>query len=86
MFDLCAGKRRALFGVRMGNLTMRALVCQAPVRGEEEDRALVTLLLMDLAISIDADTYTNLSDLIGKFGSSLAQLQVAPSGKSNEKL
>ena len=70
----------------MGNLTKQALVCQAPVRGEEEDRALVTLLLMDLAIHLDADTSTNLSDLIGRFGSSLAQLQVAPSGEIIETL
>ena len=53
------------------------------VRGAEEDLKIVSLLLGNIALALDAGGSPDLGALFQQFGSSLRKLQVAPSGGIN---
>ena len=56
------------------------------VRGAEEDLEIVTLLLGNLALTLDTDATLDLGLLFKQFGSSVRKLQVSPSGATNANL
>ena len=84
-FPCLPGRRRRSTGRKrpvVGSLTALALG-QRTVRPEEEDRALVTLLLLHLASGLDSGE--DLETLLEHFGSSLAGLRVAATGQKSLK-